>query len=222
MKKALILILFFTGFFTINAGEFDDSDSFDTPASAFTALDIKGGFLFGLSDKETSFESRKGPHFGVSLISGISPYIGWGLSIDYTYTFTTIGAGASSTLTDGREIKTEVDVLNHQFDIGGQLGLLIPLNPIHLFAMLGPAYAISATKYDDIIMKDGKTVEGQDLTYNGLVFLSRIGFAFNLDAKTGLVSELSIRLGKLTNKDYKAEKLPNDGYSLRLGFRFIL
>lgn len=53
-------------------------------------------------------------------------------------------------------------------------------------------------------------------------FLSHIGLAFNLDVKTGIVADVTVRLGRLTNKDYNAEKLPNDGYSLRLGFRFLL
>lgn len=174
---AIGILLLFASLTSITAGEFDDSNSFSGEASTFTALDIKGGFLFGMSDADTSFKSRLGPHFGVSIISGISPYIGWGLSLDYSYTFTSISAGETSTLTDGREIKTEVDVLNHQFDIGGQLGLLIPLNRFHLFAMVGPAYAISATKYDDIKMKDGSSVKGQDLTYHGLVFFKSYWFS---------------------------------------------
>jgi hypothetical protein len=222
MKKTILTVILSLSFILpLHAGEFDD-EGFGG-AEPFTAFDIKGGFLFGTSDDAIGFENRVGPQFGVQLTQGISAYVAWGFEFDYGYTVTSIGTGKTTSLTNtNKEVKEEVDVTGHSFDLSPQIGLTIPfLDPIHLYAMVGPGVAYYMINHQAVTFSDGSKLASADEKFWGITFVGRVGMAWHFDETTGMIAEIGVRLGKLTNLDDEKIKSPHDGYSLRAGFRFL-
>jgi len=87
--------------------------------------------------------------------------------------------------------------------------------------MVGPGLSYFMINHDKVIFSEGDPIPAADEKFWGITFIARIGMGFHFDDTTGMMAEIGIRLGELTNVDNDSLKSPHDGYSVRAGFRFI-
>lgn len=218
MKLRKVLIGLICGaVFSASTGlwaQFDEADDFG-PASAFSAFDIKAGIIKGLDEDNEGF----GFNTSLSLISGISPYIAWGLTGDYSYTTFVQSTGKYYTTQTGKKLKVEKEIYGHSADVSAQLGLTVPLNPVHFFLMVGPAFSY----YGEQTQEDTTLgIDASDINFSGLTGLARAGIAYHLDSSTGLVGEVQYRFGRIQDQtDGSSLSITHTALAFRAGFRFI-
>ena len=227
MKQRFVIIaavFFLFGGLSLSAQDFGEDDF--GPSGPINTFDIKGGFITALDnefsgdDFEGAVKEGLGANFGATFTFGISAYIGWGLGLDYSFVSTSIKSGSSTKTVTGKTLEESQAIFGHQIDAGAFLGLTIPVNPVQIFFAIGPAFSY----FNETVKANSALGINSDtnLNYSGITGIARLGLAYHLDEKTGLVLEGLYRFGSVSDQSGQDYSSSHDAIALRAGFRFMM